>query len=131
MDNIAYEDFINFHQAEVKIIEGYYFNGLNKKINEVIKNLFDLRVSIPKSNPANEVIKLIMNSCYGKTALRPSESIKKIIPNKEWEDYLQRHYKRINRFIPCKKNTIVDIEKNVLNHFNRVHCGSLILSMSK
>lgn len=44
---------------------------------------------------------------------------------------MNKHYRSINKFIEGNKNIIVDVEQNILNHFNRVHCGSLILSMSK
>ena len=66
---------ITFHEAEFEIIDGYYFHsGRNGKINSVIKNLCDLRLRLKYDyNPAEMVIKLLMNSMYGKTIIKPVE----------------------------------------------------------
>lgn len=42
VDKIALEDFIEYHQATVEILEGYYFKTGNNKIQEVITNMFNL-----------------------------------------------------------------------------------------
>lgn len=93
--------------------------------------MFKLRASYPKSDPANAVIKLILNSAYGKTALRASETTKKMIQLKDLDKYVARNYLAVHKITKLEKFAIVDIDKNTLNHFNRAHCGSLILSMSK
>ena len=67
---------ITFHETKFEIIGGYYFNsGRTNQINNVIKNLYDLRLkSKDYNNPAEIVIKLLMNSMYGKTIIKPVET---------------------------------------------------------
>ena len=67
---------IIFDDADFEVIDGYYFNsGRNNTINNVIKNLYDLRRELHDAdNPAEVVIKLLMNSMYGKTMIKPVET---------------------------------------------------------
>ena len=68
IDKVGLEDLIEFHEAEFEIIDGYYYNdGRNETINHVIEDLYNLRLKLKKDkNPAQMVIKLLMNSMYGK-----------------------------------------------------------------
>lgn len=134
MDKIALEDFLKFQQAKVELIEGYYFSTGSDKIQNVITDMFNLRLHFKKENndPAQKLVKLMLNSCYGKTALKHSNTTKRIIENKDIDKFTQRHYREINKIIQLKNGLhIVDINNNKLAHFNRVHCGATILSMSK
>ena len=73
VDNIALEDLVKHQRVEIDIVRGYYWTG-NKDftIRNVIKNLFNLRLEYKKQgSPVQEVIKLIMNSAYGKTIQQP------------------------------------------------------------
>jgi hypothetical protein len=106
--------------------------------------LFQLRLKFKSqgNDPAQNLVKLMLNSCYGKTALRHSETTKKILRSEEAKDkFINRHYREINKIITIEKTNVisgkiqriyvVDVQNNKLNHFNRVHCGITILSMSK
>ena len=45
IDKVGLEHLITLHEASVDIIDGYYvYSGRNNKINNVIKNLYDLRL---------------------------------------------------------------------------------------
>ena len=49
IDKVGLGDLVTSHEAEFEIIDGYYFNsGRNNKINDVIKNLHDLRFKLKK-----------------------------------------------------------------------------------
>ena len=76
IDKVGLEDLITFHEAEFEITDAYYLNsGRNDKMNNVIKNLYDLRRELQDAdNPAEVVIKLLMNSMYGKTMIKPVET---------------------------------------------------------
>ena len=76
IDKVGLEDLITFHEAEFEITDAYYLNsGRNDKMNNVIKNLYDLRRELQDAdNPAEVVIKLLMNSMYGKTIIKPVET---------------------------------------------------------
>ena len=67
-DKVGLEDLVTLHEAEYGIIDGYYdTGGRNDTINHVIAYLFNLRLKSKKDvNPAQMVIKSLMNSMYGK-----------------------------------------------------------------
>ena len=75
LTKLAYNIILLFHEAEFEITDGYYFNeGRNNKNKDVIKNWHDLKLKLKKENdksPAQVVIKLLMNSMYGKTVIKP------------------------------------------------------------
>ena len=76
IDKTGLEDVINFQDIEFEIIDGYYFNeGRNDTINRVINHLYSKRRELKKNkNPAQIVIKELMNSMYGKTILKTSRN---------------------------------------------------------
>ena len=75
-DKVGLEDIITFHDAEFEIIDGYYYDGgRNNTINHAIEDLYNLRLKLKQDkNPAQIVIKLLMNSMYGKTIIKPVET---------------------------------------------------------
>jgi len=87
VDKTTLEDWIEFHKIDYEIIEGYYYNeGRNNKINEVIKNIYDERKKYKKlKNPLEAVLKLIMNSGYGKSILKPIDTEEKLISVDDYE----------------------------------------------
>ncbi|MCB1713155.1 MAG: hypothetical protein KDH96_11985, partial [Candidatus Riesia sp.] len=137
VDNISLEDLINFQQVEFKIICGEGFTQKrNLKIQREIKYLFNKRLKYKKEkNPIQEVIKLLMNSVYGKTTLRPI-SKEKIIKNTK-EDcikYVSQNHNNIEYFEPLGFETehyVVKRNNSIYSHQNYAHVASLILSMSK
>ena len=57
IDKAGLEDLITLHDAEFEVTDGYYYNsGRNNRINNVVKNLYDLRLKLKKEkikrNPA-------------------------------------------------------------------------------
>ena len=75
-DKTALEDAIHFQDIDFEILDGYYFNeGHNDKICHVIKHLYTKRKEIKSNkNPAQMVVKELMNSMYVKTILKPIET---------------------------------------------------------
>ena len=134
VDRFTLEDLVKFQGVKYKIIRGYYFDsGVNTKIRSIIKKLFEMRLKYKKEkNPVQEVIKLIMNSAYGKTIMKAPESkILYFSSEKKMWDFVERNY--------C---TIIDVEKIGINyrvkqkmstsdHFSCPHIGSVVLSLSK
>ena len=76
IDKVGLEEMIEYHLAEFEIIDGDYFDsGRNNTINHVIEDLYKLRVKLKKDkHQAQMVIKLLMNSMYGKTIIKPVET---------------------------------------------------------
>jgi len=133
LDKVGYEDAVKYQGLEFKIINGYYFdNGHNNKINSVIQHLFNQRVQKKKEgNPIQAVYKLLMNSSYGKCLLKPIENDIQIISKNNWDKFLDKNYNFIRDFTELKDEMIVKTTKCINKHYNNVHCGVEILSMSK
>ena len=93
---------ITFHEAEFEITDGYYYNdGRNETINHVIEHLYNLRLKLRNDeNPAHMVIKLLMNSTYGKTIIKPIETDTVVKDNQtDFEKYISYNY----NYIVCIK----------------------------
>ena len=76
IDKVGLEGIITCHEAEFETIDGYYYDQRrNNTINHVIEDLYNLRLKMKQDkNPAQVVIKLLMNSMYGKTVIKPVET---------------------------------------------------------
>jgi hypothetical protein len=136
VDKIALQDMIQFQKIEFQVIRGYYFDeGFNIKIKDTIKNIFEERKRLKKNdNPAELVYKLIMNSGYGKSIMKPVESETKIFNDLEkFNVYLSNNYTWIQEFTKLENSNKVRVKvlKPINEHFNIAHVGVSILSMSK
>jgi len=135
-DKFMLEDWIKYHKIQFKVIQGYYFDeGRNYKIQEVIRTLFNERLKKKKEkNPIQMVYKLIMNSAYGKTLLKPVETESIIFDSKrKLMKYVKLNYNYVqeyNKVYGCDKFVLKRV-KPINEHFNSVHIGTEILSMSK
>ena len=69
---------------------------------------------------------------YGKTIIRPIETytIMKCSRN-DFEKYISLNYNRIDSVLEVHGRYYIKKVKSVMSHFNYVHCGVVILSMSK
>jgi hypothetical protein len=54
----------------IKINHGYFFDSKNI-FNEFVDDLYNLKLKYPKTDPMNMTCKLIMNSLYGRFAMKP------------------------------------------------------------
>ena len=133
------EDLIEFQEIEFDIIDGYYYNeGRNNKLSEVIKFVFEERVKLKESkNPLQEIYKLIMNCSYGKTLQKAHPE--KIVFKTEFnaEDFISKNYNYITSYQELYngnsefKKYIIKTTSGIEDHYNNVHCGVEVLSMSK
>ena len=135
IDNIALEDLIRFQDVEYDFINGYYFNeGMNNKINTVIRHLFNQRLKYKKEkNPLQLVFKELMNSSYGKSCLKPIDTDSYYIKKEDFLEYIIKNYHYVKEvtLLSNKKYYKIKLIKTIDNHYNNVHVGVLILSMSK
>ena len=76
VDNIMLEDLVQYQGIECKVIRGIKWTGLKDfKIRQVIQELHEYRAKYKaEHNPMQEIIKLIMNSAYGKCIQKPIDS---------------------------------------------------------
>ena len=134
VDKITLEDLIEFQQVQFEVVRGYYFNeGFNTKVCDTIKYLFNERLNKKKEkNPAEVIYKLIMNSSYGKSIMKPVDSESRFFDNdKDFDVYLSRNYNWITTYSKFGNKTKVKSVKTLLDHFNIAQVGVSILSMSK
>ena len=102
IDKGCLEEIITYHEAEFEIIDGYYHDqGIYNIIHHVIEELYNLRLKLKQdNNPAPIVIKLLMNSMYGKTIIKPVETYTIVKDNiYDFERYIAYHYNYIDSVI--------------------------------
>ena len=118
VDNITLEDLIEFQKIEFEIIKGYYWTGKKDyTIQKEIQKIFNKRLEYQKEkNPLEQIYKLIMNSCYGKTIERPHEKDLKYFQD---EDDLEKFWRTFK------------ITEAKLNHMNIILIFIQLLLTSK
>jgi hypothetical protein len=137
LNKVELEDIIQFQKARFNIIKGYYWDsGFNTRIKDKIQYLFNKRLELKKAeNKAQEIYKLILNSCYGKTIEKPHDKTVKFFNNKdELNSYLDRHDNEL--LTAHKYNDELDKYRgefitDTSGHYNEPHIGGYILAMSK
>ncbi len=135
--NITLEDLIEFQKIEFEFIRGYYWAGKRDySIQEEIKKIFNKRLEYKKQhNPLQQLYKLIMNSCYGKTIEKPVDKDIKYMNEDDYEKYWVKNYNKIieDTLIQGIKSKIraVKVIKQIEGHFNFSLLGIQVLSMSK
>ena len=84
-DKVGLEELVTYHEAGFEIIDGYYYDqGRNNTTNHVIEDLYNLRLKLKQcKNPAQMVIKLLMNPMHGKTIIKPVETYTIVKGNRE------------------------------------------------
>ena len=101
---------------KIKIKKGIIFNKKNI-FNEFINKLYSMRLTFNKSHPMNTIIKLILNSFYGKFGMR--ELIKKTgVLNNDYEvfNYQYKH--------TVQSNTIIN-EKIIVDYIDKPNISNL------
>jgi len=151
-------DYYTFHDLKehypdfrYQILHGYYWTTpRNTTICDVIQEIYDLRRKYKKEkNPVQQVLKLFMNSAYGRTILKPIDKETHFLPNpavkytpqeqaqcaRDNDKFYMDHFYRIihmHRMPPgCRFLYRVEVLKDINEHYSAPHIGSDILSMSK
>jgi hypothetical protein len=152
IDIITLQDYIKFHKIEYEILDGIYWEGnFNNKMGELVQTLFNERLKYKKSKPAlAETIKLMLNSSYGKTIMKKSNTEIKIIKNQSkkgtkknnyepsivpvdevFESYVYNNFRTIKWYRKVNEYNYEIERLKVDDSNNRGHIGCAILSMSK
>ena len=147
VDNITLEDLIKYQGIEFSIEGGICWEGKKDfTIRQEIEKLHKLRCQYKTTNkPLADVIKLIMNSAYGKTIQKPIEeqSIIKSVSKyncktKEYEAELDKYIKKngayVKQLIPLNQEYTefrIIRTKSIDTSYSNCLVGELILSMSK
>ena len=149
VDNITLEDWIKYNGLECEVLRGYKWTGEKSfLIRDVIQNLHLLRCEYKKTkNPLQLVIKLIMNSAYGKMIQKPittSTEFKRKhtkIFNKKLNDYVDdypldkyliKNSAKVISYIQVNKNLYaIKVGQSIDKFYTNTLLGVQILSMSK
>ncbi len=157
IDKTTLQDYIKLHQIEYQILDGIYWDGeANKTFGNVIYHLFQERLKHKKAgNKAlSNILKLMLNSSYGKCLIKTSNTKKSIIKSKTYKKvdtenngvitskWSIKNDDNISKFIGNNFHTIKELrqinnsqwEVNQVcmdKSFNRAHIATFILSMSK
>lgn len=136
VNHITLQDLIRFHEIEYELLGGYYYSdGRDTKCQDVIQYLFDKRKEFKaQKNPIEQIFKLVMNSVYGKTIMKPINSKSKIVVGEEaflkYERKNYNHIMSVDRIYGSDAYQVKTIE-SLIKDFNLAQFGSIILSMSK
>jgi len=137
VDRYTLEDIIKFQDITFDVVRGYYFDeGFNTKVRDVITTIFNKRLEAKKAtNPIEMVYKLIMNSGYGKSIMKPVETESRFFDTYDGEDefnvFLTRNYNWVTSYVKFGNKIKVNTVKTLINHFNIAQVGVCILSNSK
>lgn len=135
--DIELEDLIKFQRIEFIPLRGYYWTGEKSyKIQECIRNIFQKRYEYKQQhNPLEGIYKLIMNSIYGKTILKPAYTKLSYYYKTDpaFEKLVYRHSGEIDYITQIDGSNIVAVKRSkpILKHFNFSLFGIHILAMSK
>lgn len=134
IDLFTLEDYIKFHDIDYEITGGVYWkDGYNNTAGEVVKHLFEARLRCKRegNKALSNVIKLILNSLYGKTILKKSDYAEKIVKEKKFDGYVCNNFNTVRCWRKMNDWAYTVKEITVDNSYNRAHIGCAILSMSK
>lgn len=149
MNRIQLEDLVEFHnlqEEDIEIQRGYVWIDpvYNTKIMETIKDIYQMRVKYKKEKSGTQaILKLVMNSAYGKTIQKAHDSkeeIKDFADEEEMIKYMAKNYNTISRADEinpihkdeeAKKKYIVKKITTTNTSMNMPHVGAMILAMSK
>ena len=149
VDSITLEDWIKYNCLECKIIRGYKWTGEKSfLIRDVIQNLHLLRCEYKKThNPLQLVIKLIMNSAYGKCIQKPittnlvfkkyqtkkfDKKTKKYVDDYPLNKFLIKNSSKIIKYTQVNKNLYaIKVGQQIDDFYTNTLLGVQILSMSK
>jgi hypothetical protein len=151
IDLYTLQDYIKFHQIEYEILDGVIWSvdKGTKRMGELIQSLFDLRLKNKNTNAGlANVLKLMLNSAYGKTIMKKSTTQTRIIRreeilyNKNTNEFHNQAVNNYNKFVYKNFNTTKKIraistklfevdQLSVDTSYNRGHIGCAILSYSK
>lgn len=127
---IALNDYITYAKIEYEILGGIGFKSVAPVLHDWINHLFNLRKKLKdEHNPAQNTIKLVMNSSYGKTYQRPIKTESQFIKLEDLDDFVYNNYDRIES---CDLDIgRVRTYKNIYTQWSNSIYGLIILEQSK
>jgi len=134
VDKITLEDMIRFQDIEYDFIEGIEVSMVNsnKTLGDEIMRLYKERLKVKSSNPAmGELIKLILNSIYGKTCPRQNFYTEECVSGEKINDYIVKNFHNIENIEKINIDVYICKVFKPDSSFSPNIIGCMILSMSK
>ncbi len=139
VDRPTFEDLCFYSEShdermDFEVIQGYYYDeGRNTRIQDVMRHLFDVRLELKRiKSSAQEGIKLMMNSAYGKCGLKPIDTNVHYVPPWKSINFLHNHHNHMKHYIVMPNGSYrFETYKPIDVHFNKQHISCEILSWSK
>ena len=147
MSKIAIEDMLNHYNADIiQIYEGVYWDeGVTTDVQPLISELYESRKIYKKkgNKPMADLYKLILNSSYGKTLLKPADENIRLLNRYDYKNnektenknkfdkFVSKNFFNIIDITTTKNNWEIRTKKIDLEHSNLAHIGMIILDNSK
>jgi hypothetical protein len=107
-----------------KILRGISYK--KKKIfASIITKFHSLRTQYSKNSPVNTIMKLLMNSLYGRFGMQPTLPVTQIVDKKQYNE-IQAIYTILNQTVLNQKIIVVFIKKPVIEKLNLLKNFNLI-----
>jgi hypothetical protein len=108
-------------------------NGVNNKLNKVIGQWFNARLDAKRQRKdgLQYVLKLLMNSAYGKTITKPNETQIRYFPAKDLDKQIKNNFHIIKSIVQVNEGWYCRETYDSKEQGNYVHIGATILTMSK
>lgn len=135
-DDISLANIMQAHQIrdeDVEVLRGYYYDeGRNYRIREVITHLFEQRLKLKKEgNPLEQAYKLLMNSCYGKSIMKPITTEHHVLPEDVFHRQLLTSCCETLTYKEIGSRYLVTKSKNIVSAHGFPSFGVHVLAMSK
>lgn len=133
VDKITLEDYIEFADIEYEIVEGVYWDeGFNPKIGETMLHLHNERSKYKKTNPPKaEMIKLLMNSTYGKTIQKLNDKQVTYRKSASMNNYIHENFGQIIEIEQAGDDQMKITSRDYDLSYSLNYVGVYILSTSK
>lgn len=138
VDDIMYNDLINFQGCKLKVLGGIYWPEESQEVSNalgtLIRDCFEKRKYYKsQGNPVQTIYKLILNSIYGKTIQKPITHDIRFVHEYNMDKFLDKNLYKIASItqVANSKRSLIKLRKNIDEFKNTALLGIKILSMSK
>lgn len=142
-DNISFNDFctkLNISMDNFRVLCGVAYTQSNIRITDKITILFNKRLEAKKAgnDSLSNVLKLILNSAYGKTLLKYQETREIICTGKSLKSKIAQNFNTVTCFESITNNEdpemklwSITLSQSIMGQSGRYHIGALVLSQSR
>ena len=136
VNEIELQNLLVFQKIDGFVLDGIIWQGKKDfSCRKVIVELTDARKLLKEqNNPLERSIKLLTNSCYGKSVMKPVDEEVRFVADKDLESHISNSRHKISEFWPIKHTPFYGVKQLCepeAPEFFFNWWGSRVLSMSK